>query len=138
MKFSQKITTAPQIVTPNAETITDGFVNTVDKGFLNKVIMLVEEHMDDPEFGVEMLSRKCAMIRPVLYKKIKALTNMSVNDFVKSLRLKKAALLLQQKQLTVNEICFAIGYNDRRYFGKEFKKQFGKIPSEYAASHIQQ
>lgn len=133
-KFSQQIIAAPQPDTANTETITDGFVNTVDKEFLNKVILLAEEYMDNPEFGVEMLSRKCAMSRPVLYKKIKALTNMSVNDFVKSLRLKKAALLLQQKQLTVNEICFAIGYNDRRYFSREFKKQFGKTPTEYAAT----
>ena len=83
-KFSQQIIAAPQPGTVNNETINADFVNTVDKEFLNKVIMLVEEHMDDPEFGVEMLSRKCAMSRPVLYKKIKALTNMSVNDFVKN------------------------------------------------------
>ena len=91
----------------------------------------MEEHIDDPEFGVEMLSKKVAMSAPVLYKKIKAVTDMSVNEFVKSLRLKKAAVLLQQKKQTVYQVAFAVGYYDRRHFSREFKKQFGKIPSEY-------
>ena len=56
---------------------------------------------------------------------------MSVNEFVKSLRLKKAAALLQQNKQSVYEVAFAVGYYDRRHFSREFKKQFGKIPSEY-------
>jgi len=107
-------------------------LNTVEQEFLQKVIQIVEENMDNPEFGVDMLSRKVAMSAPVLYKKIKAVSKMSVNDFVKSLRLKKAAQLLQEKQLTVYEVAYAVGYNDRKYFSQEFKKQFGKTPSEYS------
>ncbi len=57
---------------------------------------------------------------------------MSVNDFVKSIRMKKAAHLLKQKQLAVYEVAYAVGFNDRKYFSKEFKKQFGKIPSEFS------
>ena len=72
------------------------------------------------------------MSQPVLYKKLKAVTSMSVNDFVKSLRLKRAAQLLQQKQLAVYEIAYSVGYNDSKYFSKEFKKMYGKTPSEYA------
>jgi AraC-like DNA-binding protein len=90
--------------------------------------------MAEPEFGVDMLARKVAMSQPVLYKKLKAVTNMSVNDFVKSLRLKKAAGLLRQKQYTVYEVAYMVGYNDRKYFSREFKKQFGKTPKEYAGA----
>lgn len=107
-------------------------LNTVEQEFLQKVIQIVEENMDNPDFGVDMLSRKVAMSAPVLYKKIKAVSKMSVNDFVKSLRLKKAAQLLQEKQMTVYEVAYAVGYNDRKYFSQEFKKQFGKTPSEYS------
>ncbi len=107
-------------------------INTVEEDFLNKVMLIIDEHMDDPEFGVAMLSTKVAMSQPILYKKLKALTDMSVNDFIKSIRLKKAAYLLQQKQMTVYEIAYAVGYNDRKYFSQEFKKQFGKTPSDYA------
>ncbi|MBN9300029.1 MAG: response regulator [Filimonas sp.] len=111
--------------------VQDNYVNTVDKEFLERVIQLIHEHIDDPDFGVDMLSRKVAMSQPILYKKIKAVTNMSVNEFVKSLRLKKAAELLLQKNMTVYEVAYAVGYNDRKYFSREFKKQFGKTPSEY-------
>ena len=107
-------------------------LNTVEQEFLQRVIQIVEENMDHPDFGVDMLSRKVAMSAPILYKKIKAVSKMSVNDFVKSLRLKKAAQLLQEKQMTVYEVAFAVGYNDRKYFSQEFKKQFGKTPTEYA------
>ncbi|RYY61843.1 MAG: response regulator, partial [Chitinophagaceae bacterium] len=107
-------------------------INAVEQEFLKTVIGIVEEHIDDPDFGVDMLSRKVAMSTPVLYKKIKAVSNMSVNDFVKSIRLKRAAQLLSGKQMTVYEVAFSVGYNDRKYFSQEFKKQFGKTPSEYA------
>lgn len=101
--------------------------------FLKKVIQIVEAHLDHPDFDVQALSTEVGMSVSVLYKKLKALTDMSVNDFVKSIRLKKAAQLLQQNNLTVYEVAYAVGYTDRKYFSKEFKKQFGKVPSEYAA-----
>ncbi|MBS1565795.1 MAG: response regulator, partial [Bacteroidetes bacterium] len=123
---------APETSTDNAIPEPPPFVNNVDREFLQKVMQLVEEHMDDPDFNVAVLSGKVAMSRPVLYKKIKAVTGMSVNDFIVSLRLKKAALLLKQKQMTVYEVAYAVGYNDRKYFSREFKKQYGKTPSEYA------
>lgn len=109
-----------------------GLPNSLDNAFLEKLVQLVHEHMDDPEFGVDMLARKVAMSQPVLYKKLKAVTNMSVNDFVKSLRLRKAAELLRKKQHTVYEVAYMVGYNDRKYFSREFKKQFGKTPTAYA------
>lgn len=125
-KFGRQLRTDPQPVTP------DALPNSLDTAFLEKVIQLVETHMDDPEFGVDMLSRKVAMSQPVLYKKLKAVTNMSVNDFVKSLRLKKAAALIRTKQHTVYEVAYMVGYNDRKYFSREFKKQFGKTPTAFA------
>ncbi|SDD37481.1 Signal transduction histidine kinase [Niabella drilacis] len=102
-----------------------------DSGFLLKVIALIDSHLDDPDFGVDKLSRKVAMSAPVLYKKIRALTNMSVNEFVKTRRFKKAAELVLQKKLTINEISYAVGYEDRKYFSKAFKKYFGVAPSDF-------
>jgi ligand-binding sensor domain-containing protein/signal transduction histidine kinase/DNA-binding response OmpR family regulator len=127
-RFSRQMQTDSHPVTQ------DTLPNTLDTAFLEKVMQLVDEHMDDPEFGVDMLARKVAMSQPVLYKKLKAVTNMSVNDFVKSLRLKKAAELIRQKQHTVYEVAYMVGYNDRKYFSREFKKQYGKTPTEFAAA----
>lgn len=115
-----------------AAAMPDALPNSFDNAFLEKVMALVEEHMDNPDFGVEMLARKVAMSQPVLYKKLKAVTNMSVNDFVKSLRLKKAAALIRTRQHTVYQVAYMVGYNDRKYFSREFRKQFGKTPSEFA------
>jgi len=123
-------------VTPIIENIELSHLNLVDKEFLEKAIALVNEFMENSEFGVNLLSKKLAMSRPILYKKLKAITNMSVNDFIKSLKLKKAAELLLEKDLIVYEVAYAVGYNDCKYFSKEFKKQFGKTPTEYINGEV--
>ncbi len=133
-KFSKEIVSG--IISPGAVITKDNFVNPVDQEFLTRVLQIIDEHMDDPDFGVEKLARKVAMSPPILYKKIKAVSNMSVNEFVKSLRLKKAACLLTETNLTVNEVSFMVGYNDRKYFSREFKKQFGKNPSEFISTDL--
>lgn len=106
-------------------------LNQLDKTYLEEVVAYVEENLDNPDFGVEKLSRHLAMSVPVLYKKIKALTKMSVNDFIKSIRLRRAAELLQEQRLNVNEIAMEVGFKDRRYFSQEFRKQYGKTPREF-------
>ncbi|MGX5817355.1 two-component regulator propeller domain-containing protein [Chitinophaga lutea] len=116
----------------------EAYVNTVDQDFLERVMALVDERMDDPAFGVDMLSRKLAMSPPVLYKKIKAVSGLSVNDFVKSLRLKKASQLLLQGGMTIYEVAYAVGYTNRKYFSQEFKKTYGKTPREFAGLREEQ
>ncbi len=106
-------------------------LHPLDEAFLSNIIRITEEHMEDTTFGIAMLSKKAAMSQPVLFKKIKAITGMSANDFVKSLRLKKASQLLQENRYTVYEVAYMVGYENSKYFSREFKKQFGKTPSEY-------
>jgi ligand-binding sensor domain-containing protein/signal transduction histidine kinase/AraC-like DNA-binding protein len=112
----------------------DELRSNIDTAFLDKVIALVDEHMGDPDFGVDLLARKVAMSQPVLYKKLKAVTGMSVHDLIKSLRLKKAAELLNTRQYTVYQVAYMVGYNDRKYFSREFRKAFGKTPTEFASA----
>ncbi|MCU0376386.1 MAG: response regulator [Chitinophagaceae bacterium] len=106
----------------------------IQEAFLNQVQQLIEAHLDDPEFGVPALSTLLTMSQTVLYKKIKALTGLSVQDFIRNTRLKKAAQLLLETDMHVNEVAFAVGYSDRKYFSREFKKQYGKSPSEFTGS----
>lgn len=108
-------------------------LHPLDEAFLKNIENIVYEFMDDPEFGVGMLSQKALMSQPVLYKKIKAITGLSANEFVKSLRLKRAATLLSEQRYTVYEIAYMVGYEDSKYFSREFKKQYGVNPSEYVA-----
>ena len=121
-KFSQELVIQPRRVV----------VNTLDEQFIEKAISFIEERMDDPEFGVQMLSTHMAMSQPVLYKKIKALTDMSAGDFIKNIRLKKAAQLLREKRHTVYEVAYMVGYSDRKHFSKEFKKMFDRNPTDFA------
>lgn len=121
--------------TPGSPSInTPGGMNATDQAFLEQVIDVVERHMDNPELSVGMLSEQMAMSAPVLYKKLKALTDMTVNDFMKSLRLKKAAQLLCEGRLNVSEVAYAVGFNRRKYFSEEFKKVYSQTPTEYAQS----
>jgi signal transduction histidine kinase/ligand-binding sensor domain-containing protein/DNA-binding NarL/FixJ family response regulator len=109
-------------------------VTSPDERFLQKLMQVVEEHMENPDFGVVTLGTEIGMSKTVLYKKIIALTDLSPSDFLKSMRLKKAAFLLMDGQLSINEIASLVGFNDRKYFSKEFKKLHGKSPSEMIGS----
>jgi len=121
-KYSRQITLQPQNVV----------IESLDEQFLARIVAITEELMDNPDFGVAMLAEKIGMSQSVLYKKLKAVTDLSVNDFLKSIRLKRAAQLLQQQKMTIYEVAYAVGYDDRKYFSREFKKQFGKTPTDYA------
>ncbi|UYQ92089.1 response regulator [Chitinophaga horti] len=131
-KMRERFSHQLQAAEPAPIAVAEAVPNSVDTAFLEKVMALVEEYMDDPDFGVDMLAKKVAMSQPVLYKKLKAVTNMSVNDFIKSLRLKKAAELIRTKKHTVYQVAYMVGYSDSKYFSREFRKQFGKTPTEYA------
>lgn len=106
-------------------------IDSADEQFLTKLILIIEDNMDHEKLGIDFLSEKIGMSSSVLYKKLKAITNLSINEFSKSIRLKRAAQLLKQKQFTIYEVGYMIGFTDRKYFSREFKKQFGKTPTEY-------
>ena len=106
--------------------------NTRDKEFINKLATTVENNISKPDFGVDELALEIGIGRTVLYKKLKAATGMSVNDFIKMLRLNYAAKLLREESHNVNEVAELVGFNDRRYFTKEFARIIGKTPSAYA------
>lgn len=109
-------------------------VETPDDRFLAKLMKVIEENIDNSEFDVTALTVEVGMSKTVLYKKVQAITNLSVADLIKTVRLKQAAYLLEQNQMGIAEIAFAVGFNDRKYFSKEFKKQYEMSPSEYISA----
>jgi ligand-binding sensor domain-containing protein/signal transduction histidine kinase/DNA-binding response OmpR family regulator len=123
-KFSQQVSLQPQNIS----------VSTIDHAFMGKVIECIEARMSDQDFGVPELSAQIGMSQPVLYKKIRAITDLSVNDFIKSIRLKKAAQLLLQKVHNISEVSYLVGFNDPKYFSREFRKQYGQTPRAYLNS----
>jgi signal transduction histidine kinase/ligand-binding sensor domain-containing protein/CheY-like chemotaxis protein len=105
-------------------------VENVDEIFLGKTIALVEKFMDDPEFTNEKFATGMGMSVAVLYRKMNALMNCTPADFIRDLRLKRAVQLLNTGKLSVSEVAGKVGFDDPHYFGKWFKKNYGKTPSE--------
>ncbi|WP_282133481.1 two-component regulator propeller domain-containing protein [Cellulophaga baltica] len=120
-KFNREITLQPNEVT----------VTSSDESFLQNAIEIVEKHMMNSEFSVEMLVKEMSMSRSNLYLKIKELTGLSSSEFIRNIRLKRAVQLFEKSDLSVKEIMYMTGFNTASYFSKCFKKQFGVIPSKY-------
>lgn len=109
----------------------DTAVPSPEEKFLQKLLPFIEKNMENESFGVQDIVDEVGMSRSVLYKKVQALTGLSVGDYIKQVRLQKAAALLKQKKLGIAEVAFSVGYSDRKYFSKEFRRQFGLSPTEY-------
>lgn len=104
----------------------------VRDAFLSDLEDYILKNLENAEFNVALLAKHAAMSQPVLYRKIKALTGLSVNDFIKSIRLRRAAELLKDPERTVYEVAYMVGFSDRKYFSREFKKVYELTPSAYA------
>lgn len=102
-----------------------------DELLLQRATKYVEDHISDTELSVEEMSRNLGMSRVHLYKKLTAITGKSPIEFIRVIRLKRAARLLQGSQLNISEIAYKVGFNNPKYFSKYFKEEFGVLPSEY-------
>ncbi len=111
---------------------TDVKVESLDDQLIQKAVLIVEKHMEDAKLSVEFLSSELAMSRVHLYKKLQSLTGRSPIEFIRLIRLQRAAQLLQKSQLTISEIAYQVGYNNAKYFSKHFKAEFKMLPSEFA------
>jgi transcriptional regulator GlxA family with amidase domain len=108
-------------------------ITSLDEKLIQKAISVVEKSLSDPGFSVEELSRELGMSRVHLYKKLLSLTGKSPIEFIRTIRLKRAAQLLEKSQLTVAEIAYEVGFNNPKYFSKYFKEEFNTLPSLYAS-----
>ncbi|MCL6266921.1 two-component regulator propeller domain-containing protein [Flagellimonas myxillae] len=106
-----------------------------DQEFLSKLQNILEEKLDESEFHIDSLALEMAMSHSSMYKKLKALTGMTLVAFIRDFRLKRAAQLLQQHKYAIADVSFKVGYTDSKHFSREFKKKFGKNPSQFAKDH---
>ncbi|NII27273.1 response regulator [Pseudoflavitalea sp. X16] len=115
----------------------DVSVASPDEQFLHQVMEMIEKNMSNPDFSVEELSRGVYMSRVALYKKVLALTGKTPIEFIRSVRLKRAAQLLEKSQMTVAEIAYEVGFNNPKYFSKYFKSEYHVLPSQWAGGGVQ-
>jgi len=104
---------------------------SAEEEFLQRACTTVAEHLSDPEFHVEQLVRHLHLSRVSLHRKLRALVDQSASEFIRSLRLKRAAQLLKQETGNITEIAFQVGFSSSAYFTQCFHAQFGCSPSEY-------
>lgn len=115
------------------ESLPEDHIFQQQDAFVAKLREEVEQNMEDPNFGTTELCRKVGMSRSHLHLKITALTGRSTSNFIRTLRLQKAKELLENTQMNVSEVTFEVGMNDRSYFSRKFKEEFGLSPSALIA-----
>lgn len=119
--FKQNLTICPKEVT----------VTSKDEKFMAKVMEIIEENMSNAEYTVEDFTKEIGMSNTQFYTKLKALTGMSANSLLRSMRLKRSVQLLQAGITSISEIAYDVGFNNPKYFSKCFKEEFGKVPSDF-------
>lgn len=104
---------------------------SADERLLLKITTVIEEHIDDSDLSVDGLSRLIGISQKQLYRRIKSLTGMSTVEYIRSIRLKKAALLFHSGNFSVAEVMYMVGFSNASYFTRSFVAEFGKTPLEY-------
>lgn len=120
-RFSREVTLQPK----------DIAITSADEKFLNRTIEIIENNMGDGEFDVASLRDEVGLSHMQLFRKLKALTDQAPGDFIRTIRLKRAAQLMQQKFGNIAEITYEVGFNNLSYFAKCFRDMYGVSPSEY-------
>ncbi|GAI41249.1 unnamed protein product, partial [marine sediment metagenome] len=106
-------------------------ITSADEIFLNRAIGIIDEHMGNFEFDAHTLQEGMNLSRSQLFRKLKALTDQPATEFIRVIRLKRSAKLLEQKFGNVAEVTYKVGFNNLSYFAKCFKKMYGVSPSDY-------
>ncbi len=129
-KLRQAFTSSPF---SNAKTMA---LSKADETFLDKLTEAIQESISDPDFNVNILADKMNMSRSSLHRKIKAITEITPNEFIQLQRLKMGARLIQSGEYRINEVCDLVGFNSSSYFAKCFQKQFGVLPKDFVKSTV--
>jgi signal transduction histidine kinase/DNA-binding response OmpR family regulator len=106
-------------------------ISYLDEQFLNRVIMVIEEHLSEEEFSIEEFGKDVGMSRSQIHRKLKALTGKSTSLYLRTVRLAKAKQMIEQKKGNISDICYAVGFSSPAYFSRCFKEEFGYAPSEH-------
>ncbi|MCC8144346.1 MAG: response regulator [Tannerellaceae bacterium] len=118
-------TTAAQPETTSAE------LSPNDRKFMEKLVELMEQNMNNDDLVVNDLVKEMAVSRSVFFKKLKALTGLAPVEFIKEMRITRAAQLIETGEFTMTQIACMVGINDSRYFSKCFKQMYGMTPTKY-------
>lgn len=117
-----------QQTTPEVE------IDELDKKLLDEIKETIEENMVDSDFNVSVLQEKMGMGNKQLYRKLKAITGQTPVEYIRDMRMQKAAKLLKAGKFSVSEVMYTVGFSNSSYFSKCFSKAFGMTPTEFMRS----
>ncbi|MEQ9302378.1 MAG: ATP-binding protein, partial [Marinoscillum sp.] len=107
-------------------------VSSLDEKLLKKSLQILEENISNEFFNIQLFSSELGVSRTMLFTKVKAWTNLTPNEFIHSMRMKRAAQILEQNKVTISEVSYHVGFSNPKYFSKCFQKYHGATPTEYA------
>ena len=110
-------------------------VTPVGGGLMDRVMEIVKRNLDNPEFGVEDLSREVGMSRVHMNRKLKEALGISPSSLIKSTRMKQAAYLLVHDKVNISEVAYRVGFSTPSYFSNSFRSYFGLSPKEFVAKY---
>ncbi len=102
-----------------------------DREFMKRLLETIDSQLSNPDFDIEWLCQEMGMSRTRLYQKIKGISQQSIGDFIRTIRLKKAVQIMTHEDVTLTEVMMRIGIQTQSYFTKAFKKEFGKTPTQF-------
>ncbi|WP_091145095.1 hybrid sensor histidine kinase/response regulator transcription factor [Mucilaginibacter pineti] len=105
--------------------------STKDKEFLDTLLSFIDKELSNPDLDVDQLCSAIGMSRTKLYHKIKEISGQAPNEFIRSIRLKKAIEILTHEDVLLTEVIYRVGIQTQSYFTKAFKKEYGKTPTQY-------
>lgn len=104
-----------------------------DERFMTKFYEIMDRNLSNPEFNLDVLSREIGMSRAQMYRKVKAVTNLSPNEFIRNFRLELGAKMLKETDMSVSDVFVAVGFSSLAYFSNCFKNLYGVTPTEYSS-----
>lgn len=107
-------------------------IDSPDDQFIKRLFNICQQHITETDFNVDILGKEAGMSRSQLHRKLKGLTGQSATEFIKTLRLKRAALLIAESHENISKIAYEVGFNSLSYFNKSFKELFGRTPSDFS------
>ena len=134
LRLSQLITSRQLIFNKYFSVISDVPMNrnttSLDKDFIEKVMNYINKNIGDPDLSVEVLASNLNLSRSQFYRKIKALTNQTANEFLRNIRIERAKQIIEMGNTNISDVCYQVGFSSPSYFTKCFKAYFGILPTE--------
>lgn len=107
-----------------------------DEALMERIMKVVNEHLDDSDFNVEVLTKEVGISRAQLHRKMKEMTGLPVSEFIRNIRLEQAVRLLEEQKINVTQVAYSVGFSNLAHFSTVFRKQFGVSPTEYMEQKV--